>query len=201
MIAYVVQYLKHGDSALAFNTPTGTCSTTAASASQSRRNVYFHHCKDDGTTNKATNVFCSLVAQLLKDHQDLCSHFDSQVQKLKKDGHPRPLSDPNCMKDLLIDLVTMLPPPTFLIIDGLDECLPIGRKFLFDFMEQVCDRTTSIRVLTSARASHLGGGEKLFPKTAVPICSWNLTTDHSAAKRSLHCRVPCGTSHAPRIRR
>ena len=174
-MAYVVQYLKRGDGALAFNTPADTCSTAAASVSQPRRNVYFYYCKDDGSTNKALNVFCSLVSQLLKDHKDLCSHFDSQVEKQEKDRHHQPLSDLSCMKDLLIDLVAMLPSTTFLIIDALDECLPIDRGFLFDFLEQVCRRTTSARVLTSARASHLGGSEKLFPKTAVPICSWDLT--------------------------
>ena len=175
MIAYVVQYLRDGD--VASNTPTAnTPSITSPSASQPRRNVYFHYCKDDGTTNKALNVFHGLVSQLLKDHKHLRPHFDSRVQEQEESGH-KPLSNPSRMKDLLIDLVTMLPQPTFtfLIIDALDECLLDDRGFLFDFLEQVCCRTTSTRILTSARASNLDQSEKLFPKTAVPICSWELT--------------------------
>ena len=177
-IAYVVQYLRDGD--FTSNTPTsGTLSIAASapSASQPRRNVYFHYCKDDGTTNKALNVFHSLLSQLLKDHEHLRPHFNSQVQKQDKSGH-KPLSNPSRMKDLLIDLVAMLPQPTFtfLVIDALDECLLEDRRYMFDFLEQVCDRTASTRILTSARASNLDQSEKLFPKTAVPICSWDLTT-------------------------
>ena len=69
----------------------------------------------------------------------------------------------------------MLPQQTFLIIDALDECLLNDRIVLLEFLEQICDQTTSTRVLTSARASQLDQSEELFPKTAVAICSWELT--------------------------
>ena len=103
------------------------------------------------------------------------SHFDIQVKKQEEGGYT-PLSDASRMKDLLIDLVAMLPQPkfTFLIIDALDECLLKDRIVLLEFLEQVCDRTTSTRILTSARASQVDQSEELFPKTAVPICSWEL---------------------------
>ena len=174
-IAYAVQYLKSGDGAFTSNTPTtGTRSITAASASQPRRNVYFYYCKDDGTTNKALNAFHGLLSQLLEDHNHLCWHFNSRVRKQEKYGH-HTTSNPSRLKDLLIDLVAMLPQPTFLIIDALDECPPDERRVLLDFLEQVPGRTTSTRVLTSARASHLDWSEEVSPKTAVPICSWELT--------------------------
>ena len=177
-IAYVVQYLKSGGGDVASNTPTtDTLSVTAPSALQPRRNVYFHYCKDDGTTNKALNVFNGLASQLLKDHKDLRAYFDNRAQKQETDGY-HPTSNPSRVKDLLIDLVGMLPPPMFLIIDALDECLPNDRRVLLDFLEQIPEqipgRTTSIRILTSARASHLDQSEKLYPKMAVPICSWYL---------------------------
>ena len=79
----------------------------------------------------------------------------------------------------------MLPDPTFLIIDALDECLMDERRHLFDFLEQVPGRTTSTRILTSARASNLGGSEKLFPTGAMPICCWDITPpqrDHCIAE-------------------
>ena len=171
-IAYVVQYLKGGDGAFASNTlTTGTRSTTAASASQPRRNVYVYYCKDDGTANKPLNVFRSLLSQLLKDHNHLCWHFNSRVRKQEKDGY-HPTSNPLLLKDLLTDLVAMLPQPTFLIIDALDECVANDRIVLLEFLEQVCGPST--RILTSARASQLDQSEELFPKTAVPICSWDL---------------------------
>ena len=171
-IAYVVQYLKSGDGAFASNTP-GTRSIAAASASQPHRNVYVYYCKEDGTANEACNVFRSLLSQLLKDHKHLCWHFNAWVREEEKDGGD-PTFDTSRLSNLLITLVAMLPQPTFLIIDALDECLLSDRRVLLDFLEQVCGRTTSTRVLTSARASHLGGSEKLFPKTAEPICFWNL---------------------------
>ena len=169
---YVVQCLR--DSDVASNTPTtDTLSITAPSASQPRRNIYFHYCKDDGTTNKALNVFHSLLSQLLKDHEHLRPKFDSDVQKLEKSGS-KPLSDPSRMKWFLVYLVVELPPPTFLIIDALDECLLDDRRVLLDFLEEIIGRKTSTRILTSARASHLHQSEKLFPRTAVPICFWDL---------------------------
>ena len=68
-----------------------------------------------------------------------------------------PLPDPSWMKDLLIGLVAMLPPPTFLIIDALDECLAIARGFLFDFLEQGCAicpaRMTIEDLVTAGRTS------------------------------------------------
>ena len=107
MIAYVVQHLKSGDDTLACNTPTttGTPSTTAASASQPYRNVYFYYCKDDGTTNKALNVFRSLISQFLKDHKLLCWQFNTWVREQEKDGSD-PTFDPSCLGKLLIDLVS-----------------------------------------------------------------------------------------------
>ena len=169
-IAFVVQYLRDGD--FASDTPTtGTRSITAASSSQPRQNVYSYYCKDDGTAGQALNAFRSLFSQLLKDHNHL---YDSWVREQEKKGH-LPTSSPNRLKDLLIELVTMLPQPTFLIIDALDECLLRDRRVLLDFLEQVCGRTTSTRVLTSARASQSDLSEKLFPKKAVPICSWEFT--------------------------
>ena len=174
-IAYVVQYLKSGgDGAFAPNTPT---TNTLSSESQShRRNVYSYYCKDSRNVNQALNAFRVLLSQLLEDHEDLCLHFNSQVQEQKKQGH-HPTSDPSCLKDLLIDLVAKLQQPTFFIIDALDECLLSDRGVLFDFLEQVCDQTTSTptRALTSARASQSDLSEKLFPTKAVPICSWELT--------------------------
>ena len=173
-IAYVVRYLKSGAGASASKTlTTGTRSIAAASASQPRRNVYVYYCKDDGTANKALHVFRSLLSQLLKDHKNLRWHFDTWVREQEEDGGD-PTFDPSCLSDLLISLVAMLPQPTFLIIDALDECLLNDRRVLLDFLEQVPGRTTSTRVLTSARASNLGGSEKLFPKTAESICSWDL---------------------------
>ena len=158
-IAYVVQYLKSGDG-----------------ASQPGRNVYVYYCKDDGATNKALNVFRRLLSQLLKDHEHLCSYFNTWVREQEEKNGGDPTFDPSCMSDLLIKLVTMLQQPTFFIIDALDECCPRDLRVLLDFLEQVCDQTTSTRVLTSARASNLDQSEKLFPKSAVPICSWDLTT-------------------------
>ena len=131
-----MQYLKKGDGALASNTPTtGARSITAASASQPTQNVYFHYYKDDGTTKKALNVFHGLLSQLLKDHKHLRPQFNSQVQKQETDGY-HPTSNTSRMKDLLIDLVAMLPQPTFtfLILDALDECLLEDRKYLFDLV-------------------------------------------------------------------
>ena len=170
-IPYVVEYLKDG--ALASNTPTTvTGSTTAATASQPRRNVCSHYFKDNGTAKQALNAFRSLLSQLLKDHNHL---HDSWVREQEKNGR-LPTSNPKRLKDLLIELVAMLPQPTFLIIDALDECLLSDRRVLLDFLEQVCDRTTSTRILTSARAaSRLDQSEELVPSGAVHICSWDLT--------------------------
>ena len=166
-IAYIVRCLKSGDGTFGSNIPTA-----GTRSSQPHRNVYVYYCKDDGTANKALNVFRSLLSQLLKDRKHLRWHFDTWVREQEEDGGD-PTFDPSCLSDLLIALVAMLPQPTFLIIDALDECLLSDRRVLLDFLEQVCGRT-STRVLTSARASQLGGSEKLFPKTAEPICFWDL---------------------------
>ena len=135
---------------------------------QPGRNVYSYYFKDDGTTDQALNAFRSLLSQLREDHNHL---YLDWMQEHKKQGPP---SNPSRLKDLLIDLVAMLPQPTFLIIDALDECLLGDRRVLLDFLQQVCDRTTSTRVLTSARASQSDLSEKLFPTKAVPICFWDL---------------------------
>ena len=138
--------------------------------------------KDDGTTKQALNAFRSLPSQLLKDQNH---QHDSWVREQKENGR-LPTSNPKRLKDLLIELVAMLPQPTFLIIDALDECLPSDRRVLLDFLEQVCDRTTSTRVLTSARAaSPLDQSEDLVPNAAMHICSWELTLpkrDHDIAE-------------------
>ena len=160
-IAYVVQYLKSGDGASASNTPTG-------SESQSRRNVYSYYCKDDGTAKQALNALRSLLSQLREDYNHL---YLDWMRGQKQHG---PTSNPSRLKDMLIDLVAILPQPTFFIIDALDEYPLRERKVLLDFLEQVCNQTTSTRVLTSARASNLDVSEKLFPKGAEPICSWEL---------------------------
>ena len=175
-IAYVVQYLKSsGDGAFGSNTPT--TDTLSSESQPHHRNVYSYYCKDSRNVNQALNAFRVLLSQLLGDHKDLCLHFNRWVQEQKKQGH-RPTSDPSCLKDLLIDLVAKLQQPTFIIIDALDECFLSDRGVLLDFLEQVCDRTTSTptRALTSARASQSDSdlSEKLFPKKAVPICSWEL---------------------------
>ena len=176
-IPYLVQYLKSGKGPSASNTPTtGTPSITAASPSQQpRRNVYSHYCKDDGTTNKALNVFRNLLSQLLEDHSHLCLHFNSRMKEQADLGNPP--GSAKCLKDLLINLVAMLEQPTFIIIDALDECHPRDRGVLLTFLEEIGDRrTTSTRVLTSARAaSDLDRGEDLVPRGAVSICSWKLT--------------------------
>ena len=165
-IAYVVEFLRDG--AFASNTPTGTGSTTAASVPQPGRNVYSYYFKDDGTTDQALNAFRSLLSQLREDHDQL---YLDWMREQKKHSPP---SNPSRLKDLLIDLVAMLPQPTFLVIDALDECLLGDRRVLLDFLQQVCNRTTSTRVLTSARASQSDLSEKLFPTKAVPICFWDL---------------------------
>ena len=177
-IAYVVQYLKNYNGAFASNTPAiGTGLITADSASQPGPNVYVYYCKDDGTAEQALNVFRSLLSQLLKDHKHLYSHSNKWVWDQEKKGGGDPIFDPSCLSDLLIELVAMLQQPTFFIIDALDECSPRDRGVLLDFLEQFCDQTTSstTRVLTSARASQSDLNEKLFPKNAVRICSWEFT--------------------------
>ena len=178
MIAYLAQYLKNGNGAFASNTPaTDTGSIIAGSASQPGPNVYVYYCKDDGTAKQAPNALRSLLSQLLKNHEHLRSHFNTWVREQEKKDGGDPTLDPSCLSDLLIDLVAKLQQPTFFIIDALDECSLRDRGVLLDFLEQFCDQTTSstTRVLTSARASQSDLNEKLFPKNAVRICSWEFT--------------------------
>ena len=186
-MAYVVQYLKNGgDGAFASNIPT--THTLSSESQPHHRNVYFYYCRDNRNAEQALNAFRVLLSQLLKDHEDLCLHFNSRVQEQEKQGH-NPTSNPSRLKDLLIDLVAKLQQPTFFIIDALDECFPSDRGDLLDFLEKVCNQTTSTptRVLTSARASQSDSdlSERLFPTKAVPICSWKLTLpqrDHDIAE-------------------
>ena len=176
-MAYVVQYLKSGGGGtFASNTPT-TDTLSSSESQRHHRNVYAYYCKDNRNVDQALNAFRVLLSQLLEDHEHLCLHFNSRVQEQKKGAGHRPTSDPSCLKDLLIDLVAKLQQPTFFIIDALDECIPSDRGVLLDFLEQICDQTTSTptRALTSARASQSDLSEKLFPTKAMPICSWELT--------------------------
>ena len=174
-IAYVVQYLRDGTSASSTPT-TGIRSMTAASASQSGRNVYVYYCKDDGTAKQALNALRSLLSQLLRDHKNLRWHFHTWVQE-QEEARRDPTFNPSCLSNLLITLVAMLPQPTFLIIDALDECLLSDRRVLLDVLEQVSGRRTSTRVLTPARASNFKDQSEpaLYPENAKPICFWDLS--------------------------
>ena len=199
-IAYVVQYLKSGKGVFASNTPaTGTGSITGDSASQPRRNVYVYYCKDDGTAEQSLNAFRSLLSQLLKDHEHLCSHFNTWVREQEKTDGGDPTLDPSCLNDLLIELVAKLQPPTFIIIDALDECCPSDRGVLLNFLEKVCSPTTPTRVLTSARAaSRLDQSEDLVPSEAVRICSWELTLPKRRDRNIAEFLV---NHYMPRLRR
>jgi hypothetical protein len=118
--------------------------------------VCAYYCKDDTETNKARNIYRSILCQTLNRTEALKAKFLEWYRKKKGEiSLANPMFDDNAMRDFLVELLSIIPGRrVYLIIDGIGQCDQSSRTHLSEFFAS-CARTPSlVNILVSMRPTN-----------------------------------------------
>lgn len=93
------------------------------SADSNEAIVCHYYCKEDGERNDPSNIYRSLVSQLLDFRPDLKGKFMTWFDKTKPKTTPKkPTQSPERLREFLVDLIRASGQWVFIVVDALDEC-------------------------------------------------------------------------------
>jgi hypothetical protein len=146
--------------------------------------VYF--CKNDNETNKATNIYRSILLQIMTRMVQLKPRFmkwykEAQLKKSLVD----PTLDDNALRDFLVSVLRGFSRRLYLVLDGIDECDYYSCDHVLDFFEKFNEHGAPVNVFLSCRynkyiENRVPSGKRILRMDA------SLERDHTIAAFHVH---------------
>ncbi|KAJ8111726.1 hypothetical protein OPT61_g5747 [Boeremia exigua] len=114
--------------------------------------VCVYYCKNDNETNKARNIYCSILWQILVR----MVHLESRFMKWYKEAQTKnslvdPTLDDNALRDFLVSVLRRFSRRLYLVLDGVDECDYDNRDHVLNFFEKLSEHRAPVNVFLSCR--------------------------------------------------
>ncbi|KAI4710566.1 hypothetical protein J4E89_005022 [Alternaria sp. Ai002NY15] len=114
--------------------------------------VCVYYCKNDNETNKARNIYRSILSQVLKRMGQLKPMFLKWHKEAQtKNSLIDPTWDDNALRDFLVDLLQTFSRRLYLVLDGVDECDYNSRDHILQFFERFHKHGAPVNVFLSCR--------------------------------------------------
>jgi len=114
--------------------------------------VCVYYCKNDNETNKARNIYRSILSQILMRMVRLKPKFMEWYKEAQtKNSLVDPTLDDNALRDFLVSVLRQFSRRLYLIMDGVDECDYDNRDHLLNFFEKFNHHGAPVNVFLSCR--------------------------------------------------
>jgi Cdc6-like AAA superfamily ATPase len=114
--------------------------------------VCVYYCKNDNETNKARNIYRSILSQILTRMGQLKSIFMKWYKEAQtKNSLVDPTLDDNALRDFLVGVLRRFSRRLYLVLDGVDECDYDNRDHILHFFEKFHEHGAPVNVFLSCR--------------------------------------------------
>lgn len=112
--------------------------------------VCYHYC-GQGKAGESLSIYSNFVYQLLQQREDIKPTFLEWVEEKTGSSNYAPAQDPNLLRNLFFNYVGKLNHPTFILLDGLDECNKDHRQELLRDLKHQSEVIPLLRTCVSIR--------------------------------------------------
>ena len=136
--------------------------------------VCVYYCKNDNETNKARNIYRSILSQILTRMVQLKSRFTKWYKEAQtKNSLIDPTLDDNALRDFLVSVLRGFSRRLYLVLDGVDECDYDNRDHILQFFEKFSGHGAPVNVFLSCRYDEsikhrLPSGRRILQMNASP---------------------------------
>ncbi|ORY07904.1 hypothetical protein BCR34DRAFT_489051, partial [Clohesyomyces aquaticus] len=114
--------------------------------------VCVYYCKNDNETNKARNIYRSILWQILTRMRQLKALFMAWYKEAQtKSSLVEPTLDDNALRDFLVSVLRRFSRRVYLVLDGVDECDYDNRDHILGFFEKFHQHGAPVNVFLSSR--------------------------------------------------
>lgn len=127
--------------------------------------VCYHYC-GQGKAGESLSVYSNYVYQLLEQRDEIKPAFLKWVEEKTGSSNYAPTQDPNLLRTLFFNYIKTLERPTYILLDGLDECNKDHRQELLAGLKHQSEATPWLKICVSIRhneqrQNHLQGFSEL----------------------------------------
>ena len=112
--------------------------------------VCVYYCKNEKETTKLSNIYRSLLWQLLTQAPDLKVVFREWYENTKSHSKTDPTQSDDLLRKFIVASITASKQWIFLVLDGLDECDPFSRDALLNLLRYLLRQEAPVKVFISS---------------------------------------------------